>query len=1093
MYRIGMCLVLCFVLLLGTLSHIVIAGDRLGIGTATAAGETEGGSLVDITRPDEGYTAVLYNNRNGLSTSEANAIVQTADGFIWIGCYSGLIRYDGSTFERMDSTTGIASVVSLFEDSKNRLWVGTNDAGLAVFDKGNVRMFRTEDGLKSLSVRTITEDKKGNIYVGTTRGVTEIDEGMVLRPLENASIRDVYVRDMATGEDGIIYGVTQDGIVFTLENGTLSGTYDLATVGIEGVATVCPDPDVPGNVYLGTEVGVFYGKLATNQQNWTRIRTGELGRVNEIIKIEDVLWFCAQNGIGYYMNGELQKLYNVPMKDVPVDHMIGDYQGNIWFTSSRAGVMKLVRNRFVNISEWCELPKTVVNSTCVFGDRLLLGTDGGLIVIENMKITNQLPVTSARYFTGETIEGVTNLAEMLRNSRIRSVISDSKGRVWCSTFNQYGLVRYDNGEVVCFVEEPEKDDENDGGNTGAVSGDGTIYLPSNRTRAICECEDGTILAACTGGMAVIRGDSIERVYTEANGLYNIEVLTVAEAAGGEYIIGTDGGGIYIVSGDLPPRRIDTNSGLSSDIVMRIKRDKVNNVYWVITSNSLAYLDANLNPTVIKNFPYSNNFDLYETSTGDVWILSSNGVYVTTATTLIANGEIDPIFYNWDNGLPYVPTANSYCAVAPNGDLYIAGSEGVARVNIETPFDNVSELRLSVPYVVADGETIYPDEDGTIRVPSSTKKLVIHGVVFTYSLINPLVTYSLDGFEQSSTTVSRSELGPVSYTNLRGGTYYFKMSVHDVYGIGSKEYSIRIIKRKAVYETWWFQLLAILAGIALLSLIVLKYVQFKMKKLIQKEEEQKTFINEMIEAFAKTIDMKDNYTNGHSFRVAQYTAMLAEELGYDAEDIEKYHNIALLHDIGKIGVDDKVLKKEGKLDDDEFKQIKSHSSLGYRVLKDISIMPELAIGAGAHHERPDGKGYPKGLKGDEIPRVAQIIAVADTFDAMYSDRPYRKRMNFEKAVSIIRDAAGTQLAEDVVDAFLRLVEKGNFRAPDDAGGGTTEDIDNIHKSFARAQAIKEAHMPAGGAEQNNPAQTEAAAENAEPEPKRRRGLRGRHKH
>ena len=115
-----------------------------------------------------------------------------------------------------------------------------------------------------------------------------------------------------------------------------------------------------------------------------------------------------------------------------------------------------------------------------------------------------------------------------------------------------------------------------------------------------------------------------------------------------------------------------------------------------------------------------------------------------------------------------------------------------------------------------------------------------------------------------------------------------------------------------------------------------------------------------------------------------------------------------------------------------------------VLKDISIMPELSVGAGAHHERPDGKGYPKGLKGDEIPRVAQIIAVADTFDAMYSDRPYRKRMNFDKAVSIMKEVKGTQLTEDVVDAFLRLVDKGEFRAPDDEGGGTTEDIDNIHK-------------------------------------------------
>ena len=174
-------------------------------------------------------------------------------------------------------------------------------------------------------------------------------------------------------------------------------------------------------------------------------------------------------------------------------------------------------------------------------------------------------------------------------------------------------------------------------------------------------------------------------------------------------------------------------------------------------------------------------------------------------------------------------------------------------------------------------------------------------------------------------------------------------------------------------------------------------------------------------------------------------MLARELGYDEDTVEKYYRIALLHDVGKIGVPPEVLNKPGKLTDEEFETIKSHTSQGYDALKEISIMPELAVGAQAHHERPDGKGYPNHLKGDEIPRVAQIIAVADCFDAMYSDRPYRKRMNFEKAVSIIREVSGTQLTSDVVDAFMRLVAKGKFRAPDDEGGGTTENIDNIHKA------------------------------------------------
>ncbi|MCR5601241.1 MAG: HD-GYP domain-containing protein [Ruminococcus sp.] len=216
----------------------------------------------------------------------------------------------------------------------------------------------------------------------------------------------------------------------------------------------------------------------------------------------------------------------------------------------------------------------------------------------------------------------------------------------------------------------------------------------------------------------------------------------------------------------------------------------------------------------------------------------------------------------------------------------------------------------------------------------------------------------------------------------------------------------------------------------------------MEFFIERQKRDKLLIREIVESFAIVIDMKDTYTNGHSSRVAKYTAMLTRELGYDQETIEKYYSIALMHDIGKVCIPDEVLNKPGKLTPEEYELIKSHTERGYEALKNISLMPEVAIGARAHHERPDGKGYPLGLKGDAIPRVAQIIAVADTFDAMYSNRPYRKRMNFEKAVSIIKEVSGTQLAEDVVDAFLRLVEKGKFRDPNDQGGGSTDDISNI---------------------------------------------------
>ncbi len=209
------------------------------------------------------------------------------------------------------------------------------------------------------------------------------------------------------------------------------------------------------------------------------------------------------------------------------------------------------------------------------------------------------------------------------------------------------------------------------------------------------------------------------------------------------------------------------------------------------------------------------------------------------------------------------------------------------------------------------------------------------------------------------------------------------------------------------------------------------------------------VREITEAFANVIDMKDDWTKGHSTRVAKYTRMLTLELGYDKDIAERYSRAALLHDIGKIGISKRLLQKDGRLTEAEYDSICEHPTNGYHILKSISVAPELAAAAACHHERPDGTGYPQGLVGDQIPRVAQIIAVADTFDAMYSDRPYRDRMNFNQAVAIIREGSGTQFFTDVVDAFLRLVKKGKFRADDDNGGGSFDDIDN--SNLARKQA------------------------------------------
>lgn len=178
---------------------------------------------------------------------------------------------------------------------------------------------------------------------------------------------------------------------------------------------------------------------------------------------------------------------------------------------------------------------------------------------------------------------------------------------------------------------------------------------------------------------------------------------------------------------------------------------------------------------------------------------------------------------------------------------------------------------------------------------------------------------------------------------------------------------------------------------------------------------------MLETLAGTIDAKDKYTNGHSMRVAIYSTRLAEELGWDEERIEKLRYEALLHDIGKIGVPDAILNKPSKLTDVEFDLIKSHTVVGAEILKNMVAVPNAAEVARYHHERFDGRGYPSNISGSAIPINARIVCIADSFDAMSSDRIYRKALKREVIIDELVKGRGTQFDPELLDVFLNLYE------------------------------------------------------------------------
>lgn len=180
--------------------------------------------------------------------------------------------------------------------------------------------------------------------------------------------------------------------------------------------------------------------------------------------------------------------------------------------------------------------------------------------------------------------------------------------------------------------------------------------------------------------------------------------------------------------------------------------------------------------------------------------------------------------------------------------------------------------------------------------------------------------------------------------------------------------------------------------------------------------------QIVQALAASVDAKDKYTHGHSSRVAEYSREIARRAGYSKVRQDEIYMMGLLHDVGKIGIQDAIINKTSRLTDEEFSEIKTHPVMGDEILKKIKDLPELATGARWHHERFDGRGYPDGLAGEDIPEVARIIAVADMYDAMTSNRSYRQQL----PQSVVREefvrCRGTQLDPVFADIMIQMIDE-----------------------------------------------------------------------
>lgn len=233
---------------------------------------TTGGYAVTGQLGSIGYTSVLYDAGNGLETSDANFILGASDGYVWIGGYSGILRYDGTNFQKLDTALGLANGRALFEDSRGRVWIGTNDNGVVVLDRAESTHLTWREGLPSSSIRAFEEDSDGNIWIGTTAGLCRVTPDLWIQNLEDSGLSGERIMRLDRGADGVIYGQTRSGSIFALRNGEISQLYTSDQLGLPIITSVLADPATAGYVYVCTETDeIWYGQFGDSAAEMQRI------------------------------------------------------------------------------------------------------------------------------------------------------------------------------------------------------------------------------------------------------------------------------------------------------------------------------------------------------------------------------------------------------------------------------------------------------------------------------------------------------------------------------------------------------------------------------------------------------------------------------------------------------------------------------------------------------------------------------------------------------------------------------------------------------------------------------------------------------
>ena len=949
-----------------------------------------------------------WNAESGLPVNTVTDITQDSDGYMYFGTYSGLLRFDGVEFLTINrlynENYDFLSARALLQDINKDLWIGSNDEGLICIKRNEVvEKYTVKDGLPSNSIRALCEDKNGYIWVGTASGVTCILHHAVELPFgfenipdgNNFNVNQIYCD--STGKVWIITR-TERGL-YTYNNGYFEIASPIKSFENAIITTVLQEEN--GTFWFG--VAPHYAVKVENGKE-TVYDVGHGNQKGTVVTCiakdsEDNIWFGLDKGMAVLHNDSIYYSgADKVLKEESVTAIMEDREKNIWITLDRGGIQKLSYGKFKTTN----LPATVnAIAQDKFRNVIWLGCDDGVRCYNEEKdilIENQI-------------------TKLCKNIRVRHVDVTEEGAVLICCYEKYAQLK--------------------------ISLDGTVkYWTSNeglagdRVRVAKQIKNGDLYVGTTMGLSIINHKTGEITNIDKNNysvLDNEFIMCIFEDDNGIVWFGTDGGGVYAMNPETKDiiKKYTKETGLVGNIIFKISSERKGEI-WICTGSGLSIItkenDKIFNLDSSLGFGSDGIFQIMIDSSQKIWCTTNQGIFslklneideakrgMRTTVNSTAYGKLDGIT---SGGI----TSTSLSMKDDKGCMWFTLIDGFTVMNPVHNATNTFAPTIKIQSLTLDNEKKSISSDNRrkvlrVDVEPDVKRLVIKytGISFISSEQVQFRT-KLEGFDVkfSEWTTERT----ASYTNLRPGTYTFYVIARNADGVQSNSEAQLIIEKKAyLWQKIWFKILVIILIIGALTFIVL--LRFASYKKRQKEIEKLSI--EVTTALSQTIDAKDKYTKGHSNRVAKYSQLLAKTLGEDEKTQENIYYVALLHDIGKIGIPNAIINKPGKLTDEEYEIIKTHPVIGSDILKTISSMPEISIGARSHHERYDGHGYPDGLAGEEIPWIARIIGVADAYDAMTSNRSYRNYLPQDVVRAEIQKCRGIQFDPRVADAMLELID------------------------------------------------------------------------